>query len=129
MPLGRRPILLLRNGSFYTMNRSQPHAAAMAVDMTSGRIITLGDDADIRLLRGKLTDTVDLRGRAVFPGFIDSHIHLLHYTQSRLDVDLRGVASEDAAVELVRGRAALIPAGQWILGQGWDKNLWKSNAF
>ena len=129
MPPGRRPILLLRNGSFYTMNRSQPHAAALAIDMTSGRIITVGDDADIRLLKGKLTDTLDLRGRTVFPGFIDAHIHLVHYTQSRLDVDLRGVASEDEAVELVRGRAAQIPAGQWILGQGWDKNLWKTSTF
>jgi predicted amidohydrolase YtcJ len=129
MPPGHRPILLLRNGSFYTMNRSQPLAAALAVDMTSGRIIAVGDDADIRLLRGKLTDTLDLRGRTVFPGFIDAHIHLLHYTQSRLDVDLRGVASEDAAVELVSRRAAQIPAGEWVLGQGWDKNLWTSNTF
>ena len=129
MPLGHRPILLLRNGSFYTMSSTQPHAAALAIDRTSGRILAVGDEDEIQALSGPLTDTLDLGGRAVFPGFIDAHIHLIHYVQSRLGVHLRGAASEEAAVELVRERAAVTPAGTWILGQGWDKNVWAGARF
>ena len=125
--MGRRPILLLQNGSFYTMNPSQPRAQAVAVDRTSGRIVAVGDDAQIRSFAGPLADSLNLQGRTVLPGFIDAHLHLVHYAQSRLHVDLRGVASAEAAVELVRQRSALTPAGQWILGQGWDNNPWKSS--
>ncbi len=46
-PVGRRPILLLRHGSFYTMNADRPRAEAVAVDRTSGRILAVGDDAEI----------------------------------------------------------------------------------
>jgi predicted amidohydrolase YtcJ len=129
MSLGHRPILLLRNGSFYTMSLTAPHAEALAIDRTSGRILAVGDEADIQSLAGPLTDSLDLGGRAVFPGFIDAHIHLIHQVQSRLGVQLRGATSEEAAVELVRERAAQTPAGTWILGQGWDKNIWAGSRF
>ncbi|MGO8951412.1 MAG: amidohydrolase [Ktedonobacterales bacterium] len=129
MSLDHRPVLLLRNGSFYTMNPSQPRADAVAVDRTSGRILAVGDDAEVRLLAGPLADSLNLQGHTVLPGFIDAHVHLVHYAQSRLDVNLRGVESLEAAVELVRQRAARTPTGHWILGQGWDKNLWASNRF
>jgi predicted amidohydrolase YtcJ len=129
MPLGRRPILILRNGSFYTMSRAVPHAAALAIDRTSGYILAVGDEAEVQALSGPLTDTLDLGGRAVLPGFIDAHIHLVHHVQSRLGVELRGAASEEAAAELVRERAAETRAGTWILGRGWDKNLWPGGRF
>jgi predicted amidohydrolase YtcJ len=129
MSVQRRPILLLRNGSFYTMNRRSPLASAVAIDTTSGRILAVGDDTEIRKLSGPLTDSLNIGGRTVLPGFIDSHIHLVHYAQSRLDIDLRGATSMEAAVELVRQRAELIPMGHWILGQGWDKNVWPGQQF
>jgi predicted amidohydrolase YtcJ len=129
MSVQRRPILLLRNGSFYTMNPGQPFASAVAVDRTSGRILAVGDDTQIRRLSGPLTDSLNIGGRTVLPGFIDSHIHLVHYAKERLDIDLRGAASLEAAVELVRRRAEHTPTGQWICGQGWDKNLWPGHQF
>ena len=123
-PVGRRPILLLRHGSFYTMNADRPRAEAVAVDRTSGRILAVGDDAEIRHFSGPLTESLNLKGRTVLPGFIDAHMHLTMYARSRLELDLRGAATLDAAVELVRLRAEQAPAGQWIIGRGWDKNLW-----
>ena len=129
MPLGRRPLLLLLNASIHTMNPDQPHASALAIDRSSGRILAVGDDADIRSLAGPLTDTLDLRGRTVIPGFIDAHTHLVHYARARLDVDLRGASSEDEAVKRVAARAARAPKGQWIRGRGWDANLWPGQRF
>src|SRR5215469_14635339 len=101
MPLGRRPLLLLLNGAIHTMDATLPYAGAMAVDRASGRILAVGDDTDIRALAGPPTDTLDLKGRTVLPGFIDAHTHLAMYAQRRLDVDLRGARSEDEAVSLV----------------------------
>src|SRR5262245_11835080 len=98
MTLGRRPLLLLLNGNVHTMEADTPRATALAVERGSGRILAVGDDTTIRSLAGPLTETVDLRGRTVLPGFIDAHTHLLGYAQARLDVDLRGTTSEDEAV-------------------------------
>jgi len=129
MSLSRRPLLLLLNGAIHTMNPDQPRATALAVDRDSGRILAVGDDADIRALAGPLTDTLDLKGRTVLPGFIDAHTHILGYTQARLNVELRGVRSEDEAVARVRERAAQTPHGGWIMGQSWDSNLWPGQRF
>jgi predicted amidohydrolase YtcJ len=129
MIAGRRPFLLLLNGNIHTMDADHPRATALAVDRGSGRIVAVGDDADIRQLAGPLTDTLDLGGRTVLPGFIDAHTHLLGYAETRLEVSLRGVRSEDEAVDRVRVRAEQVPAGSWIQGHGWDKNTWPGEHF
>src|SRR5215471_11941743 len=104
MPLSHRPVLLLVNGVIHTMDEQTSRVSALAIDLTSGHILATGDDAMIRALSGPLTETVDLHGRAVVPGFIDAHAHLVHYAQSRLDVDLRDARSEEEAVARVEAR-------------------------
>ena len=129
MIVGRRPVLLLLHGSVYTMNPDQPRVTALAIDRGSGVILAAGDDAEIGALAGPLTDTLDLRGRTVVPGFIDAHTHVVAYAQARLDVDLRDARSEDDAIERVRRRAETTPRGQWIQGRSWDANLWPDRGF
>jgi predicted amidohydrolase YtcJ len=124
MPLAHRPVLLLVNGVIHTMDERTPRVSALAIDLTSGRILATGDDADMRALAGLLSEVIDLHGRAVLPGFIDAHAHLAQYAQSRLDVNLRGARSEEEAVALVAARAEQTPAGDWIFGRSWDKNHW-----
>lgn len=129
MVLSRRPILLLLNGDIHTMDATTPHVTALAIDRSSGRILAAGDDSDIRALAGPLTDTLNLNGRTVLPGFIDAHTHLSYYAEARLNIDLRHISSEDAAVARVRERAATLPAGTWIYGQSWDVNEWPGQRF
>jgi predicted amidohydrolase YtcJ len=129
MPLAHRPVLLLVNGVIHTMDEKTPRISALAIDLTSGRILATGDDADMRALSGPLTETIDLHGRTVLPGFIDAHAHLVHYAQSRLDVDLRDAHSEEEAVARVAARAAQTPAGAWVFGRSWDKNHWPGQNF
>lgn len=129
MVLSRRPVLLLLNGDIHTMDAANPHATALAIDRSSGRILAVGDDAEIRTLAGPLTDTIDLGGRTALPGFIDAHTHLAGYAETRLNVDLRHISSEDAAVAKVRERAATLPPGTWIYGQSWDVNEWPGQRF
>jgi predicted amidohydrolase YtcJ len=129
MPLAHRPILLLVNGMIHTMDEQTPRVSALAIDLASGRILAASDDATITALAGPLTETIDLRGRTVLPGFIDAHAPLVSYAQSRLDVDLRDAHSEDEAVARVAARAEQSPAGAWIFGRSWDKNHWPEQRF
>ena len=65
------------NGNIYTMDMALPRAQALAIDTTSGRILAVGTNDEVRRYGGLHTELVDLHGRTVLPGFIDAHIHLL----------------------------------------------------
>ncbi len=67
--------LVLRNGTIYTVNDSQPAAAAVAVK--DGVIIFVGDDSAVDAHVGAATRVIDLDGRLVLPGLHDSHLHAL----------------------------------------------------
>jgi predicted amidohydrolase YtcJ len=129
MLAGRRPLLLLLNGNIHTMDADHPRATALAVDRTSGAIVAVGDDTEMRTLAGPLTDTLNLQGKTVLPGFTDAHTHLLGYAEARLSVDLRDARSEDEAVARVRQRAEQTPTDAWIVGRSWDKNSWPGGQF
>jgi len=122
--IGRRPVLLLLNGSIHTMSQDQPRVTALAIDRVSGRILATGDDSTIRALAGPLTDTLDLKGRTVLPGFIDAHTHLVGYAMTRLEVNVRDTHSEQEAVERAAARAHDLPVGDWITGHGWSIDQW-----
>src|SRR6266566_9938027 len=69
--------MLYLNGTIYTMDAGQPVAQAIAIDSTSGRILAVGTDDEVRRVGGRFTEVYDLGGKTVLPGFIDAHIHLL----------------------------------------------------
>ena len=66
--------LILINGKIVTMDAEGSVAQALAV--TDAGIAAVGTNGDIEALRGENTRTIDLRGRVVLPGFIDTHVHL-----------------------------------------------------
>ena len=122
-------IILYLNGTIYTMDAMQPRAQAMAIDTVSGRILAVGDNDEVRRVGDRHAELVDLRGKTVLPGFIDSHIHLLFTAYRSYYIDATACASEDDVTELVRQRATQTPAGQWILSGQWDKNPWPGQQF
>jgi predicted amidohydrolase YtcJ len=75
------------------------------------------------------TKVLDATGAWLTPGFSDAHGHLLALGQALEAVDLRGTASYAGVVEKVRLRAAALPEGRWIIGEGWDQNLWLGALF
>ncbi len=105
------------------------HEGALAV--AGGRILAAGDDdliADFLHAR-----RVDLGGLHVFPGLIDAHNHVVGYGLGLLQIELRETRSIVEAVRLIRqaagSRTASGAADAWILGRGWDKNLWAEGRF
>ena len=119
--------LILLNGRVHTMDEHLPLAEAVAV--RCGRIIAVGRDADIRALAGPATEELDARGRVVLPGFTDAHIHFVDYGLSLSRVQLDGVPTLQKAVARVARRARTVAPGEWILGRGWNRNLWPGGRF
>jgi predicted amidohydrolase YtcJ len=70
-----QPDLILRNGRFTTLDRSNPQADAVAIK--DGRFVAVGMERDIMALAGSGSQVIDLKGRRTVPGLIDSHMHII----------------------------------------------------
>ncbi|HEX9942758.1 MAG TPA: amidohydrolase [Thermoanaerobaculia bacterium] len=119
--------LILRHGVFYPVQPAGRVEGSLAV--RGGRIIYLGPDAGAERLRGAGTRLIDLAGRAVTPGLIDAHSHLVGLGQALQQVDLVGTATYEEVVRRVREAASRVPPGTWIRGRGWDQNDWPEKRF
>ncbi len=122
-------IILFLNANIYTMDARQPRAQAMAIDTNSGRILAVGDNDEVRRIGDRHAEQVDLRGKTLLPGFIDAHIHLIYAAYRSYYIDAETCSSEDEVANLVRQRATQTPAGQWIRGGQWNKNVWPGQQF
>lgn len=121
--------LLVFNGRVYTMDAARPLATAVAV--AGNQILAVGDDDDLLPLLAHGGLGLDLEGRAVIPGLIDAHVHFGSYSigLARGYLDLDNVLSKEEAISRVAEAAAAAPPGRWILGGGWNKNVWPDAAF
>jgi predicted amidohydrolase YtcJ len=119
--------LILRHGVFYPVQ--PPGRVEGSLAIRGGRIAYLGPDAGAEALRGANTRVIDLAGRAVTPGLIDAHSHLLNLGADLEQVDLTRAATYDEVVRRVRAAAAKVPPGTWVRGHGWDQNLWPDKQF
>ncbi len=119
--------LVITNARIYTVDDARPVVQAMAI--RDGRVLFTGSLREAMALRGATTRLVDLGGRTVIPGMVDAHAHLLGLGQSLSNVSLVGTRSYDEVIARVVERARGVPAGQWILGRGWDQNQWGDTRF
>jgi len=120
--------LLLVNGRIHTGDPTRPRATALAI--AGERILAVGHDpAPMRDLLAPGAEVVDLGGRCVLPGLTDSHIHLSWYALGLHQLDLSTAASLDEMLALVARRASETPAGEWIVGRGWDQERWPDLRF
>jgi predicted amidohydrolase YtcJ len=92
---------------------------AQALGVRGDRIAAVGTTAVVSRLAGPTTRRIDLGGRAVIPGLIDNHMHLLRAgTTWQYEVRLDGVGSRARALDLLRARASAVPPGEWIYTLG-----------
>ena len=113
--------LVVRNARIITMGGHDTVATAMAVK--DGRILELGAEYQI-LNRYRAKRVYDAGTKVVYPGFIDGHCHFLGYGLNKQKVDLSGAQNWGEVLQRVRAFAAAHPGTGWILGRGWDQNLW-----
>lgn len=119
--------LILKRGVFYRVDPPGRVEGSLAV--RDGRIVYLGPEAGADALRRPATRVVDLAGRAVTPGLVDAHSHLLGLGAALEQVDLSAAPTYDEVVRRVREAARALPAGTWVRGRGWDQNLWPAKDF
>lgn len=117
--------ILFVNGVVHTLNASNDVAQAIAVQ--DGRIVAVGKTNDLSFEYAADT-VVDLRGKSIFPGFIDAHCHFYGYAMNLQQVNLMGTTSWEEVVALVDTFASKNPDG-WIQGRGWDQNDWATQEY
>src|SRR5919201_784492 len=117
--------LVLINGKIVTVDDRFSIQEAVAV--RDGKILAVGTTASIRALAGPSTRVVDVKGRTVIPGLIDSHVHMLRAGFRWVEeVRLDDATSVEQILERIRDRAAVIRPGQWILTLGgWHESQLK----
>src|SRR6202163_875251 len=109
--------LVLSNGKFITVD--ERFTIAQAVAIRGDRIVAVGSNQDIARLAGPGTRRIDLRGKAVTPGLIDNHMHLLRAGTTWLnEVRFDGVDSGKKAIEMLRGRPNAGGPGGWVFNMG-----------
>jgi predicted amidohydrolase YtcJ len=96
-------------------------APAEALAVRGGRIVAIGRSADIRALSGPATRVIDLAGRTVIPGLIDSHIHAIRAGLTwTTEVHWIGARSLAEALDRLRAAAQTAPKGSWLtVAGGW----------
>jgi len=116
--------LLLRGGRISTFAEpGQAPAEVASLAIVGGEIFAAGSDAQLAELAPLARRVIDLGGRRVLPGLIDSHIHAVRAGVSwSASLHWEEVRSVQEALETIRTRAAELPAGTWIpVVGGWHR--------
>ena len=114
--------IILTNGKIRTINRLSTTAEAVAV--RDGRFIAVGSAEEVATYAGPETDILDIEGRTVVPGLIDSHIHQFYLGLNLPTVELLDARSISDVQIRIAARAAETPEGEWIIGtSGWHESL------
>jgi predicted amidohydrolase YtcJ len=121
------PDTILLNGKVVTADSRSSIHEAIAID--DGRISAAGTSADIRKLAGPATRVIDLRGRTVIPGLIDSHLHAIRAALSfSTEVNWIGARSLEEALGRIRAAARTMKPGAWlIVAGGWNVQQFEEN--
>ncbi len=110
--------LILFNGKIISIDKQDNIYDAIAIK--NGKIIQLGGNAEIKLLAGPDCKLIDLKGKTVTPGLIDSHYHLMYYGQQfwpgYLNIRHPDVQSKADLLKVVGDRAKQLNKGIWISG-------------
>lgn len=118
--------LIVHNANIYTIDNDFSKAQAFAVK--DGKFVAVGDEEQI-LRQYTAEETIDAQGDAVYPGFMDGHCHFTGYGENLVRwADLKGCRSFDEVIERLKVHDNLYPS-EWLLGRGWDQNLWEVAEF
>jgi len=111
------PDLIFTNGKLITVD--ERFSIAQAVAIRGDRIVATGTNQEIAQLAGASTRRIDLKGKAVIPGLIDNHMHLLRAAATwAKEVRFDGVDSRKRAIEMLRARVKSSAPGEWIYNIG-----------
>ena len=118
--------LIVYNANVYTVDNHFSKASAFAVK--DGKFAAIGSDRKI-LSYYDATQTLDAQGQSIYPGFIDGHCHFVGYGETKVRfADLNGCKSFEEVLERLEKHNENNDS-DWLLGRGWDQNLWETKEF
>ena len=121
------PDLVILGGPIYTARDDQPRTEAVAVE--DGVISYVGNAVWAEALISARTTVIDLAGKTMTPGFVDSHAHLFGIGMRELTLNLEDVKSIAELVETVETRVKNAQPGEVIFGRGWIETHWPEARF
>jgi predicted amidohydrolase YtcJ len=110
---------LFSGGDILTM-RGDAAEYAESLAVKNGKVLFVGSAADARKHVGPATKTVDLAGKTLLPGFIDTHGHMVYFGKNLVDANLFGVKDIPDLIERMKKQAKRTPADGWIVGFGYQ---------
>jgi hypothetical protein len=119
--------IVLTNGIIHTVDEKNPSAQALAI--AGDRIVFAGSNAAAQNRIADKTQVIDLGGKTVVPGFIDSHYHFQGVGRRAYDLNLDGCASLDEFLMRLTNWDVNKPPGEWITGRGWMEEDWPVKQF
>ena len=114
------------NGNIITVNEKEPTIDAVLVE--NGKIIKTGSKEEILKLKNEDTELIDLDGKTMLPGFIDSHSHIIAVAQTLMIVNLSDANSKEEFIEILKDYIQNNPPknGEWIIGFGYDNTRYEN---
>jgi predicted amidohydrolase YtcJ len=119
--------LVIFNGNIITMNPQKPTASALAVK--SYKILAIGEEEAVLDLVPDARKVIDLGGKTVVPGFIDSHTHLTTAGIKDTHIKLDTAKSIDGALQKIKAELNRYSADEWVLGYDWDESTWSEKRY
>jgi len=119
--------MIYRNGFVYTVDAVRSRAQAFAIK--DGKFIAVGSNDDMKAITGEKTKTVDLKGKMVMPGLIDTHIHALRGALTALGLAFPVTSSVDEIKTAVKKFIAdkKLKKVDWVEGAKWEHDYHKLN--
>ncbi len=114
------PVLI--NGDIWTVNADQPEVEALAIGADT--ILALGSNKEMQAYVGNSTEVIDLDGKFVTPGFIDSHEHFITGGFRLSSAQLRDADTPEEFIQRIADFAKTQEAGAWITEGDWDHENW-----
>ncbi|AWE08989.1 amidohydrolase [Lysinibacillus sp. 2017] len=108
---------LWTNGTIYTMENETATVEAVLVE--NGKIAAVGADEQLRSLADEV---MDLQQSAMYPGFVDSHLHIIGHGDKLQRLDLTAVQSAEQLLQVVKDTAQYLQPREWLIGDGWNEN-------
>src|SRR5881409_2572133 len=119
----RQADILVTGGMVWTgLSNGAPQKGAVA--LANGKILAVGDNAQIARYAGPKTQAIQADGGLVLPGFTDGHTHFIDGGFQLASVDLRNAAAPKEFIRRIKDYAKTLKPGEWITGGDWDHTLW-----
>ncbi|WP_059171407.1 amidohydrolase [Bacillus sp. FJAT-27445] len=116
---------LWHGGPIYTLASEGEKVESVLTE--NGRIIATGELSELEgSIKDRIDKRIDLKGCTMIPGLVDSHIHLIGHGERLVRLDLSGYKTREEALKAVQEYALGLKEGEWVIGEGWNENLWET---